>query len=252
MAEQPTASPTEGIDFTGTSAVGCEAVAKDARGVATPLNAKSGNTVYLQRSKQLCTLWQVDKRGPDKIPVGRSYLGHEWEAYGGDLHELKFKCDNEVCSLVLPDLPNGFEYELVAFDHELPKRDEIARFLEQATYGPTREELDAFPDSFAEWVKDQQDNVELSSHRAFFREHLSWRQPYAARSGITTTPCEAEARYRRATFDNTGFMPQYEFRTDSKKRFVIYQEDGFLLTVLNATTLIVGEPDSKVKLREGS
>lgn len=226
--------------------------------MTTPVDAKGGDIVHLKRSNQLCTLWQIDSNGDAKIPVGRSYLGYGWEPYGGELSHVTFLCDESACSIILPDLPWGYEYEMVAFDHELSERDQIARFLEQATFGPSRKDLDAFadasPETFASWVKEQQDTVKMSSHRAFYREHLSWPQEFVNSRGLSTTPCQAQARYRRYAFGlfDASIGNEIELKTDTKNRKIIYDDAGFLRTVLNTTKLYIGPPEDNKELRDGT
>jgi hypothetical protein len=125
---------------------------------------------------------------------------------------------------------------LAAFDHRLPFRDEVARFLEQATFGPTREALDSFSGSFAGWVKDQQENVPLTSHRAYFRERLY--QPYdrPGEYGLVSHPCRRGSFYRKSAIPSlfAGGWGDVEFRTDSTTGRSIVGRGGQAYTVVGA------------------
>jgi hypothetical protein len=234
LAAVPTPSPTP-ISPGGAHA--CLPAEQDSRAVRTQLEYAPGQEVVLQRSDQLCTLWQVNPSINSIIPVGRSYLGHEWEGYSTTvLQPVSFDCDSSFCIAILPELSDGFFYELAAFDHRLPFRDEVARFLEQATFGPTREALDSFSGSFAGWVKDQQENAPLTSHRAYFRERLY--QPYDRPGvyGLVSHPCRRGSFYRKSAIPSlfARGWGDVEFRTDSTTGRTIVGRGGQAYTVVGA------------------
>ena len=258
----PTHPPTSITSFPPVSATAsgqqaCLEASKDARAVTKLLQGSPGETVTLERSAtQLCTLWQVNAARTTIIPVGRSYHGHPWEPYGGKLNWVKFQCNQERCTLTLPELPDGFSYELAGFDYELPKRDEIARFLEQPTFGPTRKEINALQDTpFAEWISKQQNNVPLSSHRKFFRERATALTPgRPSKMGISTQPCQAGARYRSYSFSPIDRFQELEIRTDPGTGRKILLREGQAMTVLEATSLTVqqrGNNAVPVALQDG-
>ena len=248
--DKPTVKPTEGMDLALSDAQACQSASPDGKAVVTKLVGGSGETVILQRSSQLCTLWQATKHSANIIPVGRSYKGHEWEPSSGPFASVKFSCDDDKCAVTLPDLPRGYHYELAAFEYALPPRDENARFLEQSTYGPTREDLDSFPDSFAAWIKDQQENVAMTSHRQTFRTHVNYRQQFLTYTGYPTRPCERGARYRRYAL--VHWDTEVEFRTDTvTNRVLLADTDGFVRTVLNSPKLYYEFAGDLVPIEDG-
>lgn len=229
----PTRKPSEGNPGT----FFCTLAEKDGRASTAPLNRQAGDVIQLARSPQLCSLWQVDPSRSQIVPVGRSYQGNAWEPYAGKFDQVKFACDATQCSLTLPELPEGFTYELAGFDYELPREDEVARFLEQASFGPTRETISSFPKTFAEWIKQQQEVIPMSSHREFFRERASFRSDETSSRGINSNPCKAGSRYRRYTFTRRDFQHEVEIRTDDKTGRKILLIKGQTRTVLDTSSL---------------
>lgn len=246
----PSVSPTPRPTFAASDSYACELAEKDGKAVVTILTETEGE-LALAKSDQLCTLWQVDNSRTRLIPIGRSYAGNDWEPYSSvAMDPAKFHCGETVCSLTLPILPSGFKYELAAFDHELPRKDEVARFLEQSSFGPTRESLQAFPNSFADWIKDQQENVPMTSHREFFREHMVDRRSQLANIGITTRPCDRGSRYRQYAFVYNDEDRGVEVRTDPKTKRKTFLIDGVMRTVLEHTELYL-DRENKYELGDG-
>lgn len=232
----------------------CATPGQDGRANTILLEGSEGETVLLERSSVLCTLWQVQqtttnsltRNGNNKnkvmIPVGRSYEGHAWEPYSGEFADLKFACDPTTCSFTLPKLlGDDYVYQLASFDYESPREDQVARFLEQATFGPTRETIQSFPDSFADWIKEQQEVTPMSSHRKFYRERATFRNVVPSARGISSDPCKAGARYRRYALTSDDRRSPFELTTDKTGRKVL-SIDGSTRTVLN-TAFWLNLPD---------
>lgn len=215
-------------------------------------------TLELKISSQdnLSTMWLITNRGK-QVPVARSYLGNDWESYPGRFSKLQFQCDGTMCSTRLPAMSRAFKirygkytYQLATFRHS-PGRDvEVARFLEQGTFGPTRDEIDSFPESFAEWIQQQQE-VPLSSHRQMFRKHLNHRFETPTIHGISTHACAAGTRYRNFAFSDKDKYKKVEIRTDElgRKVFLI---DNQVRTVVNVTTLYAGPASNNAVYTDGS
>ena len=189
-------------------------------------------------SSGLCTLWEISDTGKTVRPVARSYLGNEWEAYAGKFADLTFACNGTTCDTILPSPGSGFSYELRAFDHSLPLDDEIARFLEQASFGPTLAEIETFKSSFgaspAAWIKHQQDVAPPSSHRGFFRSRLNERYELPSYMGAPRRPCEAGTRYRRFALSSRDYSESslvIEEDSIGRKKFIV---SGQVRTVVDA------------------
>jgi hypothetical protein len=172
--------------------------------------------------------------------------------------------DEGLCSVLLPSIPEqnkGSIYQLSKFNEPAYSDKDIAsRFLEQATFGPTLHEIDAlmnfrsvgtedessFPSSssptlttlaMAKWIKHQQTDVPVASHRAFFRKHLNAQYPIPNPIGPVTTPCMVGSRYRLQSFSVKDFQRVLTIRTlktsnagDPARRALLV--DGSIRTVV--------------------
>ena len=175
------------------------------------------------------------------VPAGRSYDGRDWEPQPPLM--ASFNCSPAVdprglglCSVVFPEdaasgtassesrrraLQDGAEGGGVAYwvqstavlsPDQVPHEVRAARFLQAATFGTTRAELDAFPtpgpnptpnptEEFARtasgWVYDQMHEVPPTLHRAYYRKRANPRNLRPIDSGGVRGPCQAESRWRR-------------------------------------------------------
>lgn len=205
----------------------------------------------------LCALFLVSESGK-KIPVARSYLGNDWEAYAGQYSHQAFTCNSSVCETTLPALSTekknylgSYHFEITSFQHSIPEKDQVARFLEQTTFGPTVSEIELFPGSFAAWVQQQQE-IPLSSHRAFYREHLNNRYDAPTPMGIPTHACDKGTRYRKyAITSDSDRKKKIEIKTDQGTGRKIILVDGAVRTSIDATVLYAGSPDDNMVYQDG-
>lgn len=170
--------------------------------LVAPLEVVFGNP----SSNTLCTL-HLETWDGSIIPMARAYGGNGWERTGSGLAGTygEWNCGGGSCSTVLPmSRENAFrngQYVLLTRAVEevtLSDFEERARFYEAATFGPTPELLNDTTTSFAEYIKDQQETVPMTSHRAFYRKNMNpiWRfdkPEFAAR----LDPCAALSSWRR-------------------------------------------------------
>ncbi len=88
--------------------------------------------------------------------------------------------------MTLPPLSGeGQEYVLETLTHSISSEAEAARFLEQATFGPTREEIDALVGSgldFETWVAEQM-AMPPSSLRVFCRTRANPKYEHSSFTG---------------------------------------------------------------------
>jgi len=137
-------------------------------------------------SRHLCTLTLQDASNPStavSIPVARSFDGGDWEIAAGPLAQTlpSPTCSSSVCTLVglpPPDTEQDEMYVLTSFSHTgFGEEAEAARFLEQATFGPTRAAINSLVssggDKYKMWIKDQVENVPMSSHREYYRRRAN-------------------------------------------------------------------------------
>ncbi len=148
-------------------------------GISTAITSQSGD---------LCTLTLQDNISSDSdpvlhVPIARSYDGRDWEATAGPLSDTlssSLTCsEDKVCTFVGLSAPklDTQSYVLTSYYHTgFGQEAEAARFLEQATFGSTRSTIDDLVTSslsqeekYKMWVKNQVENVPMSSHREMYR-----------------------------------------------------------------------------------
>ena len=190
----------------------------------------------------LCTLTEITNDSFLK-PVARSYNGTDWETSAGDFVYMGIKCFSGVCRVSLPPLSLGSRYQLTTFLRPSYSRmDEIARFLEQATFGPTLQDIATFKAanlqlSFAKWIKTQQRSKGLTSHREYFRRRLNARTEVSTPMAAATHPCQAGTRYRLFAFSSKDLGKILTIQTVGKYSKLII--DGFVRTVVTAPVTAV-------------
>jgi len=185
----PTPSPTTRTDAPTTSNF------KTCPSVGSAPEVLDGGSVMVGTAAKdtLCTIKKVTLDGntvQKSIPLARSYDLNAWEKSAGEFststftHE--FLCYSQGCQINLPQLEAGEKYHLASYAYALNERNEFARFLETATYGVTRAELDAFTatsqnvgslSTIVNWIQSQMDPaiVPMTSHREFWRKRVNPR-----------------------------------------------------------------------------
>jgi hypothetical protein len=171
------------------------------------MNVRGGEIrIKNSNSDIICLLVEIKKEGFLK-PVGRSYSSFDWEQSPGENSKLSFNCIDSVCTTKLPLIDEGSRYQISAFNRpSYSEADEVARFLEQATFGQKMSEVqqltsggDLFP-NIVSWIQKQQNDVPMTSHREFYRKRLNARQEAPQAFGAVTHPCEIGTRFRRFAF----------------------------------------------------
>ena len=174
------------------------------------------------------------------IPVSRSYENHKWERVAGPYAEtLQINnCDTNGCDIIIPALSNldPHKFVLMTKEHSLSSKEEVSRFLMQATFGPTMSEINDFgsptESNFEQWIHSQID-LNPTYHREFFREnaHTSMYEEKATSSTRPGDPCLNNSRWREYAFT----------ADDNEKTFTVTQlSDGkFLLSVESVPRTVV-------------
>lgn len=130
----------------------------------------------------------------------------------------------------------------------------VARFLEQATFGPTRAELTDFPDAstltMANWVKTQQQQQQggMTSHRQLFRQRLNARMEVGTPQGPVTHPCAKGTRYRRFAFSSKDVNKYVDVKRGLGNTRILSVE-GFVRTVI--TGPVIRHRSTSVKFDNG-
>ena len=206
------------------------------------------NSFDIPSNKGLCTLVQISPDSQSFKPVGRSYAGSAWEAYSGDFSSLGWSCSGTSCAVTLPALEVGAVYQLTTFSTPpTVSRNVVARFLEQATFGPTRAAIaklataSNLPQAFAGWIKDQQGtSVPLTSHRAMFRQRMNAKMETATHIGAVTHPCQKGSVYRRYAFSSKDAGKYMDIQTVGSKSVI--SVDGFVRTVVQGPVYQFWDP----------
>lgn len=213
--------------------------------------------VELETSDKLCTLIEVTNKGFLK-PVGRSYGNNDWEAAAGDYSSrVQFNCTTatSTCVVHLPELTDGAHYRMSSF--HAPKytaTDEVARFLEQATFGATMTEIQSlaaaagandYDDSyFANWIRNQMVALPATSHRAYFRRRTNARFPVASSVGAVTHACQKGTRYRKFAFsskDAEQILTVTKVGDGDDDKMMSLSMDGFVRTIVEGPMVSVVE-----------
>merc|ERR1712157_448691 len=90
----------------------------------------------------------------------------------------------------------------------LARKNELARFLDQATFGVTKADLQVLDNSLptdvaiAKWVDTQINNVEITSHRAWFRKYAIHHFPQATEVMRPRNVCEINNKWRKYAFSS--------------------------------------------------
>ncbi len=150
----------------------------------------------------LCTLTRHDISNNNSIvPIARSYEGNNWEVSAGSYAEILSQpsCgapDAVEGACLFESLPpqgadiDAYVYVLTSYQHAVAggKKAEAARFLEQATFGRTKADIDSLysttatnsgePD-YLSWLTDQIMTTPMTSHRAYYRSHTNARFEYS-------------------------------------------------------------------------
>ena len=118
---------------------------------------------------------------------------------------------NSACRIVFrvrrEDNPADFAYVLLTTSHDLKdKREMRARFLQQATFGPTKADLDNWETNFGpstditsyeNYLVDQFRNQPMTLNREYFRSHLDWSMKDEAVENGSIAPRDPCAQYSR-------------------------------------------------------
>ena len=162
----------------------------------------------------LCTLVRHNATagGTQRAPVARSYAARGgWEMsaglFAGAESGLAVDCSavetggGTTCDVTLPLLSgDGQEYILESFAHSLPIEATAARFLEQSTFGSTRQDIDALVSTnldYEAWLVVQMYDLPASSMREFYRKRVNPKYEFSSFAGaVGSGPCDIYSRWR--------------------------------------------------------
>ena len=141
--------------------------------------------------------------------MARSFASRgSWEVSAGLFSNsatsgLSLDCDagdGTTCDVTLPPVTNGQQYILETFTRPTLSAEALAaRFLEQSTFGTTRESMNdlvARGLDYENWIIEQM-NMPISSMREYYRKRTNpkYEFPYAL-GAVGSGPCDLYSRWR--------------------------------------------------------
>jgi hypothetical protein len=215
------------------------AISCPAAGAAPVPVTEASPSFDLSFTNQVCMLQRVTTDATDGTvtktfaPAGRSYNGRVWESVAGPYTtDIQFECTAGIACVTsepLPTLEGNQEFVLVAAEHTVSQEEEVARFLEQATFGPTRDLLNNWvsTQSFDDWIKAEIDSDVITEHRQYFRARANARATLLkdSKTAVADKPCGANSRWRHYAF---GWE---EDKYDQQITVTVVNADTFLVSV---------------------
>jgi hypothetical protein len=200
---------------------------------------------------QLCSLIRITN-DQEVATVGRSYDGHPWESVAGIFSKLDYSCEASFCEVEIPITGPDQVYYLTSNVNNVTPKNEIARFLEQVTFGTTRNDLEIMRHITSNYTQNNNGilswlQVQLSksqtpptSHRALWRKHTSPRASSPGKEGTTIHPCSSGSRWRRASFTTNDKYKYVEIQMFQNRYMLIV--DKRVRTILDRIDFISGIP----------
>ena len=226
----------------------------------------------LSAAGELLTLSRVARDG-SFTPAGRSYDGEAWDKLEPLL--LNFSCDDasSLCAVALDATVTGTFFLLEGFNGTSTARAAVARFLTQATFGPTLETINTFGVIFDDddgngeakdrvttfgaietWVEAQM-ALPPSLLRAYHRRRASPRLRHPSDAASVRDRCDAGSRWLRYAFTNedrgkTIIASVIAGAASNSMRRWLLTVDGFARTEVEAADFNVSALGAAVALCE--
>ena len=209
----------------GSTSEACSSIPPLAANPQTQMPSGSTWRLPLSTTKQILVIESED----EEMFLGRSYDGQSWESSPGAPSSIFSCCVNKNwCTVTFPKKEkNDVKFNLwqVPVAHTSPtaapgSTASIARLLTQATFGPTRAEINSLKAKmtsstvtdlqkkeisvFKEWMIEQI-NLPPSLHRSYWRQRTNPRifRGVVLPTGSSREPCAKGSRWKRYVFDET-------------------------------------------------
>lgn len=164
---------------------------------AAPVDAASGRSLPVSTSNTITFMEHKNKRRANgqRVVAARSINGGAWEVVPDlDFPPVNLTCVGSVC-----DVPNplDFVFRTVAVPSRIaaPTQDgRTARFLMQATFGPTLSAIYAGVADTTAWIRDQM-ALAPTLHRAYWRMRSNPPGPYDRQNGGVRAMCASGSRW---------------------------------------------------------
>ena len=176
------------------------------------------------------------------VPVARSYNGNDWE--GTMPSPVSFECTATAPVTCSTTLPAGATYQLRTYDGTgLVSRDPkrfASRFLTQATFGPTLDEIESFSAATLEeteaavegWIIAQME-MEPTLHRVYLRRrtnHYTYNDPRA----LVRDPCSEASSWVTFAFSKFDQGKKVDVSLNADGSYSLSVE-GIVRTVVQST-----------------
>lgn len=205
-----------------------------------PISSTTGPTTIrlpkVSNPNGLCILLRTAADSTRRAHVARSYADRQWERVAGVFSHPKsgvaIDCEAggaHECDVTIPALQEDEVYVLESHDTpQSPPKNEAARFLEQATFGGSLEDIQslaATENDFHAWVDDQINTKPMSSIRAFYRSHTNPKFEFPYNTGaVSKLPCEQHSRWRRYAITSRDCLK--ERKTKLQKHLEVKKVSG--------------------------
>ena len=201
-------------------------------------------SILTTSNEGLCTLTLKTTTSTTETlaPLARSYNGHDWESVAGP-YTISFHCNGNECDGSAPSIDQHTQVFLLTsfgLSTNLNSEDIAARFFEQTTFGTTRSDILPWKDQlasssssldhdFAEWIKDQYDNVPATSLRQSFREQSSTKAINVKNAGVPLHVCDPNTRWRSYAISRTETTNDFgsiEVKRTSDDKYYLLSVNG--------------------------
>ena len=204
-------------------------------------------TLPVASTFELATLVQVLEgethlRG-SAIPVARSYNNNEWE--GTMPSPVSFDCTETLPVMCSATLPAGATYQLRIYDGSaLVSQDpklSAARFLTQATFGPTLDEIDNLSAATAEeteaavedWLYEQME-MEPSLHRVYLRQRTNTLAGTTFPEKLVRPPCSEASSWVTFAFSKFDYGKEVVVSLNADGQTYSLSIEGIVRTVVES------------------
>ena len=205
--------------------------------------------------------------------IARSYSGNDWEIVK-NVNGIQINCDdNDMCQIDLStdstEPFDEYEYILNYYDgattlgdgdtikrlsptiRQSNTRDTIARFLDQTTFGVTRQDLTEFGNQpIASWINNQMFVTPMTSHREFWRTHMTARHEFPSEIGTVTHPCQMGTKYRLYAFTNKDIGRDMVLEKVLATGKIMVSVNGFVRTIVSRAHIV--HNNAPIDLNDGS
>ena len=169
--------------------------------------APGHKAVTAAEANEFCGIFVKKQASGNLVPVARSYDGEDWEPAPGPLAGTAETVN--ATHVTLLDLEDSTDtYVILAKDGSMDDRQQIAKFLEMATFGPTMAEIEALDAGSwagdgaalrAQYLRNQME-LPATSHREYWRKRTNSKWDTTTQPARSGHPCSPNSKWRKYTY----------------------------------------------------